>query len=137
MLMTKAQLARVAKNLRETLEKEALLDVGAVQKREGDAIGDHVDGEHAGEEAVQVSAHPQRPGALVVSYFRRIGQTPLQLIINPARKQIKVMLTCVDELEGYTVFDEDPDLGKMQDKALPGLDLAAVISELKSLAELK
>jgi hypothetical protein len=137
MLMTKSELARVAKNLRETLEKEALLDVDAVREREGDAIGDHVDSEHAGEEVVQVSEHPQRPGALVVSYFRRTGQTPLQLILNPARNQIKVMLTCVDELEGYTAFDEEPDFGKMQDKSLPGLDLAAAISELGSLAELK
>jgi hypothetical protein len=132
MEMTKSQVARVAANLLETLRKNDLTTPQAVQGAAGKVFGDQVDDDHSGEEYVEISAHPRDPSALIVGYLRRIGQQPMQLMLRQAR--CKVVLTCVDELEGYACFDEEPSFGKMQDRAFA--DFAQVQAELERLSKL-
>lgn len=135
MEMTKEQVARVAKNLEVSIKDVSSL--GGVKARAGkDPDGDCVDDAHGGEEYVEVMEHPASPGAFVIQYIRRTGQTPIQVVVNAQRNYIKVMLTCTDALPGYDVFDEGSDFGKMQDKSL-AFDFKALHAELKALSSLK
>lgn len=131
MKMTKEQVARVAKNILTTLEENKLTTAETIGEAvDGGPLGDQIDEAHGGEEYVEINAHPVDPSAVIVHYLRRIGQEPMQILIRP--EGCKVVLTCTVELEGYTEFDEEPDLGKMQDQKFP--NFAAVIEELKRLA---
>lgn len=134
MLMTKEHVARVAKNVEVSIKDvKSVADVSARSGKAPD--GDCVDDAHSGEEYVEVIAHPASPGAFVIKYVRRIGQAPMQIIVNEQRKYIKVMLTCTEPLAGYQVFDEVPSFGKMQDKSL-AFDFAALHNELAELSRL-
>jgi hypothetical protein len=134
MKMTREQLARVAKNLEASIaDLQSVEQVEAAVGRDPD--GNCVDDAHSGEEYVEVVAHPAQPGTFVIQYVRRTGQTPIQVVVSPPRKRIKLMLSCTEALPGYEVFDEEPDFGKMQDKSLP-LDLKALHAELAQLSSL-
>jgi hypothetical protein len=132
MLMTKAHVARVARNLHATLTREQLTTLDTIRARDGDAIDPNADDRWNGEEFVDVAAHPRNPAATVVSYKRRIGQTPIMLICSDA--SVKVMLTSETALADYDVFDEEEGFGLMMDRKLP--DLAAALAELSRLGTL-
>ena len=129
MLMTKEHLARVARNLKKAIEANDLLTDTA--GKVGNAYGDEVDDSHAGEEYVSIDRHPARP-AYLIDYFRRSGQTPIRLIVSG--DSVKIALTCTDALPGYEVFDDDQDLGKMQDRRVPADQLMAELENLSKLA---
>src|SRR5271156_2455194 len=99
MEMTRAQLARVSLNLLTTIRENKLTTVDSIKAVMGEAFGDEVDDKHQGEEYVDASVHPRDPSCTVLRYFRRIGQTPIQLMIRPAG--CKLMVTCVEPLPGY------------------------------------
>ncbi len=62
-----------------------------------------------------------------------VGQAPIMLICTDAG--VKVILTVVDALDGYDVFDEEDGFGQqMMDRKLP--DLAAELAELVALGKL-
>lgn len=131
--MTKAQVARVARNLHATLLREGLTTLEAVRARAGDAIDPAADDRWNGEEYVEVADHPRNPAATVVSYARRTGQTPIMLICTADR--VKVMLTSETALADYDVFDEEDGFGVMMDRSLTGLDPAlAELARLGTLA---
>ena len=128
------QVARVAKNMLQFFSKDWTVE--SLLKLEGSPQVESVDDDHQGEDAIIISRHPRSPGTVVVNYFRRTGQTPLAVIINPSKDYIKVMITADRALPGYEVFDEVPEFGKLQDKALP-LDFGALKKELEALSQLK
>lgn len=125
MRMTKEQLARVAKNFLETLERESIDSPEAAKKR----IGEVFDPDGGGEEYVDVDAHPRNPAATVISYKRRIGQTPIMLICAPG--YVKAMITAEKPVPGFDVFDEEPEYGLMQDRKFA--DFASALAALKGL----
>ena len=137
MLMTKQQLARVADNTLKELKASKLDSLEAVGKVVGQIFADTIDDAHNGEEYIQIIAHPASPGAVVISYFRRTGQTPLQIVVNPDKKYIRVTLTCKEIIQGYTAFDEEPEYGKMQDRPMSPLDFKTLFTELEKLSKLK
>jgi hypothetical protein len=135
MQVTKEQLARVATNLMNELKEQKLLDADSVRDSAGAIFDSQVDDDHGGEEYVEVTEHSQRKDALLINYVRRIGQTPMTIMINPAEAFISVILTCKDEVIGYYSFDQVPSFGKLQDKKLP-LDFQALLRELETLSKL-
>lgn len=133
MLMTKGQVARVARNLHATLIREQLVTLAAIRARTGDVIDPEADDRWNGEELVDVTVHPRNSAATVVSYKRRTGQTPLMLVCADA--SVKVMLTSETAFADYDVFDEEDGFGLMMDRKLPNLDAAmAALVRLGTLA---
>ena len=130
--MTKKHVGRVAANLLRTFADNQLLAIGDLKGKIGEPMGDQIDDRHAGEEYVEVLVHPRDASAIVVRYFRRIGQTPMQIVLRAAG--CKLQLTCTEELPGYEVFDEQPGYGKMQDRPFAGFP--EVIAELDQLSTL-
>jgi hypothetical protein len=132
MLMTKPQVARVARNLHATMVREQLTTLDGIRARTGDAIDPEADDRYNGEEFVDVAEHPRNPAATVVSYQRRIGQAPIMLICTD--DSVKIMLTAVDALDRYDVFDEEEGFGQLMDRKLS--DLTAALAELVALGNL-
>ncbi len=130
--MTKAQVARVARNLHATIAREDLTTLDAVRAGAGAPIDPEADDRYNGEEFVEVAEHPRNATATVVSYKRRTGQAPIMLICTDAG--VKVLRTAVDALDRYEVFDEEEGFGQMMDRKLP--DLAAELAELVALGKL-
>jgi hypothetical protein len=130
--MTAEQVARVAGNLLSVLKNEKLTSLDAIRRRLGSEIDPKPGKPYAGQEVVTVSAHPQNPAATVVSYKHGGQQAPIMLILTDA--YAKIMLTAEKGLNGYEVFDEEPDFGLMQDRKWPGGDLQPVLDELSALS---
>ncbi|MBI4146656.1 hypothetical protein HY489_04955 [Candidatus Woesearchaeota archaeon] len=131
MEMSKQQLARIASNLLNELKQNKILD--DLKTVAGKIYDDCVDDQHGGEEYVEIGKHPADATATVITYFRRTGQSPIQLVIRA--QSIKIMITCIEELDGYEAFDEVPEFGKLQDKKLK--DTKELLAELEKLAKLK
>lgn len=129
MEMSKEQLARCAQNLSKTVGDHGLDSMEGLTAAAGEAFDPGADDDHHGEEFVAVDEHL---GSIVVRYARRTGQLPIMLRVAPS--SAKITLTCTEPLEGYQVFDEEPGLGKMQDRTFASFE--ALQEELGRLAAL-
>lgn len=134
MEMNLPNVARVANNMLEWIKTHN--SVESISSKIDKPDGSTVDDKHSGEEYIIVAKHPRAPGALVVNYFRRNGQTPMTIILNIPSNYTKIMLTASEQLAGFEAFDEVPNWGKLQDKRIEGIDFSTIEQELTALTKL-
>ena len=136
--MTVSQTARVARNLLKVIKESHLDSVEALRKIVGKQIDPEADDKYHGEEYVEVSVQPSNRGtqAVVLRYFRRVGQCPLEVRINESLGYSKILITCEKKINGYDEFDENEEGDHFQDKKLMTKDFTEVIKELEKIGKL-